>query len=204
MLQAFTKGRAHSWAECLGSDPVSWPILSCPSCSKKPSSAPDFHPLPGGFWQPGAPRSPELQSLLMGDPGKGWRAFNLRWKVLGFMPTQPGMQGSELFPYARGRLAKDTFWSGGAGIPQNPLGPYLTIPWCMYCTGKDFSQVRLRTGYRPLPNPSTLTGQSWGWGGGVTKNSCVNMRRGAHLVSSEYEDVYIHTSTHILLIQYHV
>lgn len=202
MLQAFTKGRAHSWAECLGSDPVSWPILSCPSCSKKPSFAPDFHPLPGGFWQPGAPRSPELQSLLMGDPGKGWRTFNLRWKVLGFMPTQPGMQGRELFPYARGRLAKDTEWRGRhpreppRSLSDNPL--VHVLHWQRFLSGPPENRVP------PPPQPKYSDWAVLGVGGGVTKNSCVNMRRGAHLVSSDYEDVYIHTSTHILLIQYHV
>lgn len=38
----------------------------------------------------------------------------------------------------------------------------------------------------------------------MTKNLCVNVRRRIHIVSDECEDVYMHTSTYTLLIQYHM
>lgn len=47
--QASIKGRAYSWAGCLGSEPLSWPILSCSTDCKQPWSAPDFCTLLGGF-----------------------------------------------------------------------------------------------------------------------------------------------------------
>lgn len=42
---------------------------------------------------------------------------------------------------------------GCRAIPENLLGPHFTVPWCMSCTGKDFSQVSLRTGRSSPPEP---------------------------------------------------
>lgn len=59
----------------------------------------------------------------------------------------------------------------------------------MYCTGKDFSRVPLRTGH---PKKTKYSG----W--------AVLGCRGEQEWVCKCEDVYMHISTHILLIQYHV
>lgn len=90
---------------------------------------------------------------------------------------------------------------GCRAILGNPLGLHLTVLWYIYCTGKDFSQVPLRTGHSP-PEPK-YSGRAV-LGCGIDHESVCKCEGGAHLVSAECEDIYMHTSTHVLLIQSHV